>query len=46
MQITFDIADDELQVFMPEAEEQLKKLEDGLMQLERSVREPMTISSR
>lgn len=36
MQITFDIADDELQVFMPEAEEQLKKLEDGLMQLERS----------
>lgn len=36
MQITFDIAEDELQVFMPEAEEQLQKLEDGLMQLERS----------
>lgn len=36
MQIMFDIADDELQVFMPEAEEQLQKLEDGLMRLERS----------
>ena len=36
MPIMFDIADDELQVFMPEAEEQLQKLEDGLMRLERS----------
>jgi two-component system chemotaxis sensor kinase CheA len=35
MQITFDIADDELQVFMPEAEEQLQKLEEGFMRLER-----------
>ncbi len=35
MQIRFDIADDELQVFMPEAEEQLQKLEEGFMRLER-----------
>ncbi len=35
MNVTFDISDDELQIFMAEAEEHLQRLDEGLLRLER-----------
>ena len=40
MNIVFDIAEDELKIFLAEAEEQLQMLDEGLVRLEREGANP------